>query len=164
MSRLSRDFFSAVVLVRSDRTDGRSELVVERVAKEDSGSYACVAENSVGTIKSLGFVSVLGEESQLFDGSWTTRSLERSCLSAEPPTLDGDLRSNWVRPLGGTAILNCGVRGDPTPTVRWNRNGIRIDAGDRVRQLSNGSLAIYGTVVRGEGGVRTGGGGRGAGK
>lgn len=41
------------------------------------------------------------------------------------------------------------MRGDPTPTVRWNRNGIHITAGNRVRQLSNGSLAIYGTVVWG---------------
>lgn len=123
--------------------------MIERVTKEDSGTYACVAENRVGTIRSLGFVSVLGEESQPFDGSRAIRTLECLCLSAEPPTVDGDLHSSWVQPLGGTAILNCEARGDPTPTVRWNRNGIRINAGNRVRQLSNGSLAIYGTVVRG---------------
>lgn len=61
--------FSAVVLVHSDHTNGHSELVIERVTKKDSGTYTCVAENRVGTIKSLGFVSVLGEESQPFDCS-----------------------------------------------------------------------------------------------
>lgn len=42
-----------------------SELVIERVSKDDSGTYTCVAENSVGTIKSLGFVSVLGENKEI---------------------------------------------------------------------------------------------------
>lgn len=41
--------------------NGHSELVIERVSKEDSGTYTCVAENIVGTIKSLGFVYVKGE-------------------------------------------------------------------------------------------------------
>lgn len=39
---------------------GHSELVVERVAKEDSGTYTCVAENNAGTIKSVAFVYVKG--------------------------------------------------------------------------------------------------------
>ncbi len=41
--------------------NGHSELVIERVNKDDSGTYTCVAENSVGTIKSLGFVYVKGK-------------------------------------------------------------------------------------------------------
>lgn len=41
--------------------NGHSELVIERVSKDDSGTYTCVAENNVGTIKSLGFVYVKGE-------------------------------------------------------------------------------------------------------
>lgn len=57
-------FCSAVVLVHYDPVNGHSELVIERVTKEDSGTYTCVAENRVGTIKSLGFVSVLGENNE----------------------------------------------------------------------------------------------------
>lgn len=41
--------------------NGYSELVIERVSKDDSGPYTCVAENSVGTIKSVGFVYVKGK-------------------------------------------------------------------------------------------------------
>lgn len=55
-------FFTAVVLVHYDHTNGHSELVIERATKEDSGTYTCVAENRVGTIKSVGFVSVLGKK------------------------------------------------------------------------------------------------------
>lgn len=44
-----------------DHVNGHSELVIERVNKDDSGTYSCVAENSVGSIKSLGFVYVKGK-------------------------------------------------------------------------------------------------------
>lgn len=47
--------------VHYDQMNGHSELVIERVSKDDSGTYTCVAENSVGTIKSLGFVYVKGK-------------------------------------------------------------------------------------------------------
>lgn len=40
--------------------NGHSELVIERVTKDNSGTYSCIAENRVGTIKSLGFVYVKG--------------------------------------------------------------------------------------------------------
>lgn len=55
-------FFSAIdALVHYDQTNGHSELVIERVSKDDAGTYTCVAENDVGTIKSLAFVYVKGK-------------------------------------------------------------------------------------------------------
>ncbi|MEQ2292216.1 Hemicentin-1, partial [Ameca splendens] len=112
-----------IIPVHYGHMNDHSELVIERVSKEDSGTYTCVAENRVGTIKSLGFVYV-----------------------KEPPIINGDLHSNRIEPLGGNAILNCEVRGDPLPTIQWSKNGINIQINDRIRQLDNGSLAIYGTV------------------
>lgn len=67
--------------------------------------------------------------------------------SPEPPIIDGDLHSNHIEPLGGNAILNCEVRGDPLPTIQWTKNGINIQISNRIRILDNGSLAIYGTLV-----------------
>ncbi|XP_051232997.1 hemicentin-1 isoform X2 [Dicentrarchus labrax] len=116
-------FNNNIIPVHYDHMNGHSELVIERVSKDDSGTYTCVAENNVGTIKSLGFVYV-----------------------KEPPIIDGDLHSNRIEPLGGNAILNCEVRGDPLPTIRWSKSGINIQINNRIRQLHNGSLAIYGTV------------------
>uniref|UniRef100_A0A4W6D352 Hemicentin-1 n=1 Tax=Lates calcarifer TaxID=8187 RepID=A0A4W6D352_LATCA len=121
--RITWAFNNNIIPVHYDHMNGHSELVMERVSKEDSGTYTCVAENNVGTIKSLGFVYV-----------------------KEPPIIDGDLHSNRIEPLGGNAILNCEVRGDPLPTIQWSKNGINIQISNRIRQLDNGSLAIYGTV------------------
>ncbi|XP_027145831.1 hemicentin-1 [Larimichthys crocea] len=121
--RITWAFNNNIIPVHYDHMNGQSELVIDRVSKDDSGTYTCVAENNVGTIKSLGFVYV-----------------------KEPPIIDGDLHSNRIEPLGGNAILNCEVRGDPLPTIRWSKNGINIKISNRIRQMDNGSLAIYGTV------------------
>ncbi|XP_076007425.1 hemicentin-1 [Genypterus blacodes] len=121
--RITWAFNNNIIPVHYDHMNGHSELVIDRVSKDDSGTYSCVAENSVGAIKSLAFVYV-----------------------KEPPIIDGDLHSNRIEPLGGNAILNCEVRGDPLPTIQWSKNGINIHISNRIRQLDNGSLAIYGTV------------------
>lgn len=72
-----------------------------------------------------------------------------SCFrdSPEPPIIDGDVHLNNIEPLGGNAILNCEVRGDPLPTIQWSKKGVNVRISNRIRQLENGSLAIYGTVV-----------------
>uniref|UniRef100_A0A670IF80 Hemicentin 1 n=1 Tax=Podarcis muralis TaxID=64176 RepID=A0A670IF80_PODMU len=106
-----------------DGVNGLSQLVIERVSKEDSGTYVCTAENVVGSVKALGFVYV-----------------------KEPPVFMGDYHSSRIEPLGGNAILNCEVRGDPPPVIQWSKKGAGIQISNRIRQLSNGSLAIYGTV------------------
>uniref|UniRef100_A0A8C7MZR3 Hemicentin-1 n=1 Tax=Oncorhynchus kisutch TaxID=8019 RepID=A0A8C7MZR3_ONCKI len=96
------------------------ELVIERVTKDNSGTYSCIAENRVGTIKSLGFVYV-----------------------KEPPIIDGDFHSNRIEPLGGNAILNCEVRGDPLPTIQWSKKGgSPLLGNERFTTLSNGSLRL----------------------
>ncbi|XP_061680955.1 hemicentin-1 isoform X2 [Syngnathoides biaculeatus] len=122
--RITWAFNNKIIPVHYDHMSGHSELVIERVSKEDAGTYTCMAENSVGSIKSLGFVHV-----------------------KEPPIIDGNPHSNRIEPLGGNAILNCDVRGDPLPTILWSKSGINLHINNRIRQLDNGSLAIYGTVV-----------------
>ncbi|XP_036128071.1 hemicentin-1 [Molossus molossus] len=120
---LTWTFNNNIIPAHFDSVRGHSELVVERVSKEDSGTYVCTAENTVGFVKAIGFVYV-----------------------KEPPVFKGDYPSNWIEPLGGNAILNCEVKGDPAPTIQWSRKGVDIEINHRIRQLGNGSLAIYGTV------------------
>ncbi|XP_031431207.1 LOW QUALITY PROTEIN: hemicentin-1 [Clupea harengus] len=121
--KITWTFNNNIIPAQFDHVNGHSELVIEWVSKDDSGTYSCVAENAVGSIKSLGFVYV-----------------------KEPPIIDGDSHSNRIEPLGGNAILNCEVRGDPLPTIQWSKKGVNIPISNRIRQLHNGSLAIYGTV------------------
>nr|XP_005290755.1 hemicentin-1 isoform X1 [Chrysemys picta bellii] len=121
--KISWTFNNNIVPAKLDNANGHSELVIERVSKDDSGTYVCTAENTVGSIKAIGFVYV-----------------------KEPPVFQGDYYSSWIEPLGGNAILNCEVRGDPPPTIQWSKKGVSIQISNRIRQLSNGSLAIYGTV------------------
>ncbi|XP_060132638.1 hemicentin-1 isoform X1 [Zootoca vivipara] len=121
--QISWTFNNNIIPAQYDGVNGLSQLVIERVSKEDSGTYVCTAENVVGSIKALGFVYV-----------------------KEPPVFMGDYHSSRIEPLGGNAILNCEVRGDPPPVIQWSKKGAGIQISNRIRQLSNGSLAIYGTV------------------
>ncbi|XP_004688211.1 PREDICTED: hemicentin-1 [Condylura cristata] len=123
LPKLTWTFNNNIIPAHFDSVHGHSELVIERVSKEDSGTYVCTAENSVGFVKAIGFVYV-----------------------KEPPVFKGDYPSNWIEPLGGNAILNCEVKGDPAPTIQWSRKGVDIEISHRIRQLGNGSLAIYGTI------------------
>ncbi|XP_047376654.1 hemicentin-1 isoform X1 [Sciurus carolinensis] len=123
LPKLTWTFNTNIIPAHADSGDGHSELVIEKVSKEDSGTYVCTAENSVGFVKAIGFVYV-----------------------KEPPVFKGDYPSNWIEPLGGNAILNCEVKGDPAPTIQWSRRGVDVAVSHRIQQLGNGSLAIYGTV------------------
>uniref|UniRef100_A0A8C3TT96 Hemicentin-1 n=1 Tax=Catharus ustulatus TaxID=91951 RepID=A0A8C3TT96_CATUS len=121
--RIMWTFNNNIIPAQYDDVNGHSELLIERVSKEDSGTYVCSAENIVGSIKAIGFVYV-----------------------KEPPVFKGDYHSSRIEPLGGNAMLNCEVRGDPPPTIQWSRKGVGVQISNRIRQLVNGSLAIYGTV------------------
>lgn len=39
---------------------GRSSLLIENMTTSDAGTYVCVAQNSVGSIRALSFVRVRG--------------------------------------------------------------------------------------------------------
>ncbi|RMC08359.1 hypothetical protein DUI87_14601 [Hirundo rustica rustica] len=121
--RITWTFNNNIIPAQYDDVNGHSELLIERVSKEDSGTYVCSAENTVGSIKAIGFVYV-----------------------KEPPVFKGDYHSSRIEPLGGNAMLNCEVRGDPPPTIQWSKKGVGVQISNRIRQLVNGSLAIYGTV------------------
>ncbi|XP_066569261.1 hemicentin-1 isoform X1 [Amia ocellicauda] len=125
---ISWTFNNKPLPVSSPLEHGKSSVVIEKVSKGDAGTYVCVAENGVGTIRAISFVRV-----------------------REPPVLDGTSHTSQTEPLGGTAMLDCAVRGDPVPTLRWHRNGQPLLSTLRLYQLRNGSLAIYG-IVSGDGG------------
>uniref|UniRef100_A0A8B9ER49 Hemicentin-1 n=1 Tax=Anser cygnoides TaxID=8845 RepID=A0A8B9ER49_ANSCY len=121
--KITWTFNNNIIPAQYDDVNGHSELVIDRVSKDDSGTYVCTAENTVGSVKAIGFVYV-----------------------KEPPVFKGDYHPSRIEPLGGNAMLNCEVRGDPPPTIQWSKKGVDVQISNRIQQLNNGSLAIYGTV------------------
>ncbi|XP_014015728.2 hemicentin-1 [Salmo salar] len=99
---------------------GRSSLVIENVTLRDAGTYVCLAENSVGTIRALSFVRI-----------------------REPPVLKGEAHTSQTVAQSGTAMLDCPVHGDPSPVLRWVHDGRPLLRSLRLQPLHNGSLAIY---------------------
>ncbi|XP_054466068.1 hemicentin-1 [Anoplopoma fimbria] len=107
---------------------GRSSVIVENVTMTDAGTYVCIAENSVGSIRALSFVRI-----------------------REPPVLKGEAHMSQTVIQGGSAVLDCPVRGDPSPVLRWLRDGKPLLRSVRMQALHNGSLVIYSITAADEG-------------
>ncbi|KAM6930619.1 hemicentin-1 [Xenentodon cancila] len=107
---------------------GRSSVIINNVTLSDAGMYVCVAENSVGSIRALSFVRI-----------------------REPPVLKGEAHMSQTVLQGSSAKLDCPVHGDPTPVLRWLRNGKPLPRQLRMQTLHNGSLVIYSITAADEG-------------
>ncbi|XP_061624718.1 hemicentin-1 isoform X2 [Phyllopteryx taeniolatus] len=107
---------------------GRNTVIIDNVTVSDAGTYVCFAENSVGSIRALSFVRI-----------------------REPPVLKGEAHMSQTVIQGGAAVLDCPVHGDPSPVLRWLRNGKPLQRSSRVQTLHNGSLIIYSIAAADEG-------------
>uniref|UniRef100_A0A3B4XL25 Hemicentin-1-like n=1 Tax=Seriola lalandi dorsalis TaxID=1841481 RepID=A0A3B4XL25_SERLL len=107
---------------------GRSAIIIDNVTVSDAGTYMCIAENSVGSIRALSFVRI-----------------------REPPVLKGEAHMSQTVIHGGSAILDCPVQGDPSPVLRWLRDGKPLHRSLRLQALHNGSLVIYSITAADEG-------------
>uniref|UniRef100_A0A3Q3L4X2 Uncharacterized protein n=1 Tax=Mastacembelus armatus TaxID=205130 RepID=A0A3Q3L4X2_9TELE len=99
---------------------GRSSIIIENVTASDAGTYVCIAENSVGSIRALSFVRI-----------------------REPPVLKGEAQMSQTVIQGASAVLDCPVHGEPSPVLRWLRDGKPLLRSLRMQTLHNGSLVIY---------------------
>ncbi|XP_073692711.1 hemicentin-1 [Garra rufa] len=103
---------------------GRSSVIIDNVTVSDSGTYVCIAENTVGSIRALSFVRV-----------------------REPPMLRGEAHTSQTVAQGRAAMLDCAVSGDPVPSLRWHKDGQPILGSLRFHPLRNGSLALYSATI-----------------
>ncbi|KAE8292435.1 Hemicentin-1 [Larimichthys crocea] len=106
----------------------RSSVIIENVTTSDAGTYVCIAENSVGSIRALSFVRI-----------------------REPPVLKGEAHMSQTVTQGGSAVLDCPIHGDPSPVLRWLRDGKPLIRSLRMQALHNGSLVIYSITAADEG-------------
>ncbi|XP_075903122.1 hemicentin-1 [Nelusetta ayraudi] len=107
---------------------GRSSVVVDNVTFSDAGTYVCIAENIVGSIRALSFVRI-----------------------REPPVLKGEAHMSQTIVQGSSALLDCPIHGDPSPVIRWLRDGRALIRSLRMQALHNGSLVIYSVTAADEG-------------
>lgn len=61
--------------------------------------------------------------------------------------LKGEAHMSQTVILGGSAVLDCPVHGDPSPVLRWLRDGKPVPRSLRMQTLHNGSLVIYSITV-----------------
>ncbi|KAK7933456.1 hypothetical protein WMY93_004352 [Mugilogobius chulae] len=107
---------------------GRSSLVIKNVTMKHAGTYVCIAENTVGSIRALSFVRI-----------------------REPPVLKGEAYMTQTVVQDGSALLDCPVHGDPSPVLRWFRDAKPLLRSLRMQTLLNGSLIIYSITAADEG-------------
>uniref|UniRef100_A0ABM0M4D4 Hemicentin-1-like n=1 Tax=Saccoglossus kowalevskii TaxID=10224 RepID=A0ABM0M4D4_SACKO len=103
--------------------NGRSELTIYNVRKEDTGTYACIAENAAG------------KEKRVTD------------IWVQVPPTDFVPPRNQTVTRAHTVELTCSADGDPAPNIIWSKNSNPVHFTNRVRKSNNGSLVIYGTTV-----------------
>ncbi|KAM9810462.1 hemicentin-1 [Neosynchiropus ocellatus] len=107
---------------------GRSSVIINNITIGDAGTYVCVAENSVGSIRALSFVRI-----------------------REPPVLKGEAHMTQTVVHGSSAMLDCPVHGDPSPVLRWHRNGKQVLRSFHDQVFPNGSIVIYSITGADEG-------------
>lgn len=69
------------------------------------------------------------------------------CVYAEPPVLKGEAHMSQTVVQGSSAQLDCPIHGDPSPVIRWLRDGKALIRSLRMQALLNGSLVIYSVTV-----------------
>ncbi|KAG8136766.1 putative Brother of CDO protein, partial [Naja naja] len=97
-----------------------SNLLIDAISEEDSGTYSCMADNGVRKAAA----SVILYNVQVF----------------EPPEVSMELAQEIIT-WGQSAKFTCRVRGNPQPSVMWLRNAVPLFSSHRM-QLSRRALRL----------------------
>ncbi|CDW55769.1 Muscle M line assembly protein unc 89 [Trichuris trichiura] len=103
--------------------DGKCRLSIFRVTSLDDGLYRCVAEDSTGTANTKSRLTV----KPVFADIGPAKKAEKK---GKPPLFIEPLRD--VKSAQGEAVrLVCQVQGDPSPSIRWMKDGDRVYNGGK---------------------------------
>lgn len=133
--------------------DNVATLVIREVFPEDSGTFTCVAKNSVGYASSTTELTVEGPLSE--HGSDMT-GLSRKSLSREssmadilegiPPTFSKKPRAQYVDE-DSNVLLECRLVAVPEPEISWYFNGEEIHPEKNIKIVTESDMHMYCTVV-----------------
>ncbi|XP_071504823.1 protein sidekick-2-like [Diadema antillarum] len=107
---------------------GAGDLMISQAVRSDSGTYTCVATNTVGDTNATAILTVY----------------EQTSITQKPTPISTI--------LGETSILNCVVQHDSriTPDIVWSIDGvvISVESSQRHTLLETGSLRIEPTIAQ----------------
>lgn len=134
--------------------DNVATLIIREVFPEDTGTFTCVAKNSVGFASSTTELTV---ETPLSDHGSDATALSRKSLSREssladilegiPPTFSKKPRAQYVDE-NSDVILECRLVAIPEPEIVWLFNGKVIQPEEQnVRVVVESDMHMYCTLV-----------------
>lgn len=133
--------------------DNVATLIIREVFPEDSGTFTCVAKNSVGYASSTTELSV---EAPLSDHGSDATVLSRKSLSREssladilegiPPTFSKKPRAQYVDE-NTNVILECRLVAVPEPEICWLFNGEEIVPEKGLKVVTESDMHMYCTLV-----------------
>uniref|UniRef100_W8BH41 Roundabout-2 n=1 Tax=Ceratitis capitata TaxID=7213 RepID=W8BH41_CERCA len=98
-------------------------LQLSGVQKDDAGYYVCSAFSVVDSTTIRAFLQV-------------------TSVDDTPPPIIQIGPSNQTLPKGSVAMLPCRASGNPTPRVKWYKDGTMLQSGNRYTIVQGGSLRI----------------------
>lgn len=136
---------------------GHGTLQIQGVQKEDAGYFVCSALSVAGSVTIRAFLQVsrstsgrrVDVEYYTFFVLFATMSQVTSVADVPPPIIQIG-PTNQTLPLGGVGHLPCRATGQPTPRVKWYKDGMPLPASpqQRVVVAQIGSLKIDSTYGR----------------
>ncbi|XP_078043308.1 myosin light chain kinase, smooth muscle-like isoform X2 [Augochlora pura] len=119
-----------------ERDDVKILEIVE-VTQEDAGLYRVTVENDYGRIESSARLEVINRQ-LLGPVSRTIRT--RSASPRTYPSFGRSLLDSTTR-INSKLQLSCGIRGTPSPTPTWFRNGRPLERSSRIKRYFDGNTA-----------------------
>ncbi|OAD58520.1 Myosin light chain kinase, smooth muscle [Eufriesea mexicana] len=119
-----------------ERDDVKILEIVE-VTQEDAGLYRVIVENDYGRIEASARLEIINR--QLL-GTVARSIRTRSASPRTYPSFSRSLLDTTSR-INGRLYLDCCVRGSPSPTPTWFRNGRPLERSIRIKRYFDGKTA-----------------------
>lgn len=135
--------------------DNVATLIIREVFPEDSGTFTCVAKNSVGFASSTTELTVeapLSEHGSDITGPLSRKSMSRESSLADilegiPPTFSKKPAAQYVDE-NSNVLLETRLVAIPEPEICWLYNGKEIRSKENVSVVVESDMNMYYSVVR----------------
>lgn len=104
--------------VRQSYREGLCQLELVSVKDTDSGIYKCIAKDSNNEVTT----------------SCKLEVYKRPGDADIPPTFTRAIKDSYHEKVN-EVVLNCGVRGLPTPTITWVKDSVKIEPSDKYQMI-----------------------------